>query len=104
MKDAQTPTTTRDAFADDMWKRIMGDPALAETCRKLSIDNLRTIITHAVDATTVQLDAAEARYQSAVKGRKEFRQAYRESRITENYNDSREDVDRFNERTGGGVW
>lgn len=30
--------------------------------------------------------------------------AFRESRITENYNDSREDVDRFNERTGGGIW
>ncbi len=89
---------------DGMWKRIMSDTALAETRRKLSIDNLRTIIIHAVEAATAQLDAAEVRYQSAVKGRKEFRQAYRESRITENYNDSREDVDRFNERTGGGVW
>jgi len=31
-------------------------------------------------------------------------EAFRENRITENYNDSREDVDRFNEHTGGGVW
>lgn len=31
-------------------------------------------------------------------------EAFRESRITENYNDSIEDVDRFNRSTGGGVW
>ena len=92
-------------LADDIWNRIMGDPALAETRRKLSIDNLSDDHhSYAVDATAVELDAAEVRYQSAVKGRKEFRQAYRESRITENYNDSLEDVDRFNRDTGGGVW
>lgn len=53
------------------------------------------------------LDAVEARYHSAVNGRRDFRELYRKQRknnITENYNDSLEDVDRHNERTGGGVW
>nr|WMC99306.1 hypothetical protein RAR13_11675 [Aminobacter aminovorans] len=56
----------------DPWEAIQNDPELSNARRKLSIHEFRLIIKHATTGT-VPLAA----YEAAVKGRQEFRDAYR---------------------------